>query len=85
MRIFFWIKRSLLVFTIVFIVLTVVELLKGHGLEAGLQFALLWSAIATATFIGTRMFYVSRGMNCPMCNDLPHQPPAKSTASDSAH
>ena len=75
MRIAFWIKRSVLVFAIVFVSLVAVELLKGHGLEAGAQFALLWSAIATATFIGTRIFYVSRGKNCPLCNDLPQRSP----------
>ena len=73
MRIAFWIKRTSLVFSAVFVALTGVELLKGHGLEAGAQFALLWSAIATATFIGTRIFYVIRGRNCPLCNDLPQQ------------
>ncbi len=73
MRIGFWVKRSLLVFSAVFVVLVAVELLKGHGLEAGAQFALIWSAIATAVFIGTRIFYVSRGKNCPMCNDLPQR------------
>ena len=75
MRIAFWLKRALLVFSVVFPVLVAVELLKGHGLDAGLQFALLWSAIATAVFIGTRIFYVSRGKNCPLCNDLPQRAP----------
>ena len=75
MRIGFWVKRTSLVFSVVFVVLVAVELLKGHGLEAGLLFALLWSVISTAVFIGTRIFYVSRGKNCPMCNDLPQQAP----------
>ena len=48
-----------------------VELLKGHELLAGVQFALTWSAISTIIFMGTRMYYVSRGRNCPLCNDLP--------------
>ena len=82
MRIGFWIRRSLLVFSVVFVVLVAVELLKGHGLEAGAQFALLWSAIATATFIGTRIFYVSRGKNCPLCNDLPQRSPDRAAPPD---
>lgn len=81
MRISFWFKRALLVFAIVFALLVAVELLKGHGLEAGLQFALIWSAIATAVFISTRIFYVSRGKNCPMCNDLPQKSPDDSKPS----
>ena len=80
MRIAFWIKRTSLVFSVVFVVLLAVELLKGHGLEAGAQFALLWSAISTATFIGTRIFYVIRGKNCPLCNDLPQRTPDSDAA-----
>ena len=67
----FWIRRALIVFAIVLASLTVVELLKGHELLAGVQFALTWSAISTIIFVGTRMYYVSRGRNCPLCNDLP--------------
>ena len=77
MRVLFWLKRTLLVFNITFILLVAVELLMGHGLEAGLQFALVWSAIATAVFIGTRIFEVSRGKNCPLCNDLPQRSPGR--------
>lgn len=57
----------------VFAVLLAVELLKGHELLAGVQFGLIWSAIATAAFLGTRIFYVRRGKNCPLCNDLPER------------
>jgi len=46
---------------------------RGHYDFAlsGVQFALTWSAISTIIFVGTRMYYVSRGRNCPLCNDLP--------------
>ena len=67
----FWTRRALTVFAIMLASLTVVELLKGHELLAGVQFALTWSAISTIIFMGTRMYYVSRGRNCPLCNDLP--------------
>jgi len=67
----FWTRRALTVFAIMLASLTVVELLKGHELLAGVQFALTWSAISTTIFMGTRMYYVSRGRNCPLCNDLP--------------
>ena len=36
----FWTRRALTVFAITLAVLTVVELLKGHELLAGVQFAL---------------------------------------------
>jgi len=67
----FWTRRALTVFAIMLASLTVVELIKGHELLAGVQFALTWSAISTIIFMGTRMYYVSRGRNCPLCNDLP--------------
>ena len=67
----FWTRRGLTVFAIMLAALTVVELLKGHELLAGVQFALTRSAISTILFMGTRMYYVSRGRNCPLCNDLP--------------
>ena len=73
-RIGFWTRRGLSVFSLVFALLLAVELLKGHELPAGVRFGLIWSAIATAVFLGTRIFYVSRGKNCPLCNDLPEQP-----------
>ena len=72
-RIGFWMRRGLTVFSLAFALLVAVELLKGHALLAAVQFALTWSAIATAIFIGTRIFYVSRGKNCPLCNDLPER------------
>ncbi len=67
----FWTRRALTVFAIMLASLTVVELLKGHELLVGVQFALTWAAISTIIFMGTRMYYVSRGRNCPLCNDLP--------------
>ena len=73
----FWTRRALTVFAIMLASLTVVELLKGHELLAGVQFALTWSAISTIIFMGTRMYYVSRGKNCPLCNDLPQEVPTE--------
>jgi len=80
-RIGFWLRRGLSVFSLMFAFLVAVELLKGHQLLAGIQFGLIWSAIATAVFLGTRIFYVSRGRNCPLCNDLPEVPTARDVPS----
>jgi hypothetical protein len=73
-RIGFWLKRGLFVLSATFVLLFVVEILKGHGLEPSAEFGIIWSAISTTIFLGTRIFYVSRGKNCPMCNDLPIRP-----------
>ena len=79
----FWTRRALLVFAVMLASLTVVELLKGHELLAGVQFALTWSAISTIIFMGTRMYYASRGRNCPLCNDLPEMEKDKHSNSNS--
>jgi hypothetical protein len=75
MRIRFWLTRYLIAFTFAFLLLLGVELLKGHGVNAGSEFALFWGALSAAVFVGTRIYYVSLGKNCPMCNDLPARLP----------
>ena len=71
MRFTFWLKRFVQVFLVAFAVLTASELLKGHGLGNALQFAALWSLISAVICTGIRIYYTSKGKNCPMCNDLP--------------
>lgn len=73
-RIGFWTKRGLSTFAASLALLLSVELLKGHELKTAIEFALLWSAIATVVFLGTRIYHVSRGRNCPLCDDLPKKP-----------
>jgi len=82
-RIGFWIKRGLTVYFLMFAFLVAVELLKGHGLIDAAQFGLVWSAIATVVSLGTRIFYVSQGKNCPLCNDLPKESPRQDAPSNS--
>ena len=77
MRFNFWLKRFVQVFLVAFAILTASELLKQHGLGNALLFAALWSFISTSIFIGVRIYYTSRGKNCPMCNDLPQTQPPK--------
>ena len=71
MRFKFWLKRFLQVFLVAFAILTASEMLKHHGLGNALQFAALWAFLSTSIFIGVRIYYTSKGKNCPMCNDLP--------------
>ena len=65
----FWIKRTLVVFISVLAILFIVELLKGHSLMDSLLFSLLWSALSTATFIATRLYYSRKGVACALCQD----------------
>jgi hypothetical protein len=47
----FWVIRAAKVFTLVSILLFMIEILKGHETLSALGFALLWSFIATAKLI----------------------------------
>ena len=46
----FWIKRVLMIFVAVSVVLFLVELAKGHESGAALQFALFWGAMTAGVF-----------------------------------
>lgn len=67
----FWIKRFVVVTVIVFLVLMVAELVKGHGLEASLSFSAMWSLIAGSVFTGARIYHSRRGRYCAICRDSP--------------
>jgi hypothetical protein len=46
----FWIRRLLIVFLVVSVVLFVVELAKGHESGAALRFALFWGVMTAGVF-----------------------------------
>jgi len=52
----FWIKRFLALTALVFAVLMLVELLKGHDLETALTFSAVWSPVASGTFTAARIY-----------------------------
>jgi len=76
-RLGFWTQRGLYIFAIALVLLIVAELLKGHELSAAIQFGFIWSVISTSIFLCTRIYHVSRGKNCPLCNDLPQKSPSE--------
>jgi hypothetical protein len=67
----FWIKRFVVVTALVFSVLMVAELAKGHGFEAALWFSAVWSLIAGAVFTGARIYHSRKGRYCAICRDTP--------------
>ena len=71
MRIGFWVKRYCVVTLSAFVILLVVELLKGHRWQAGWKFSALWSLITATVFVATRIYYVRKGVACPLCADMP--------------
>jgi hypothetical protein len=77
MRIGFWLKRGFYVFVIVMAILFCVELIKGHTIEQAIYFSLVWAGISAVIFILTRIYYVNKGINCQVCNDLPTEKGSK--------
>jgi hypothetical protein len=67
----FWIKRFLAATALVFAILMIVELLKGHALEPALAFSALWSLITSAVFTGARIYQSRKGRHCAICRDTP--------------
>ena len=69
----FWIRRAFVMYAGIFLVLVLVERMKGHGWRAALGFSGLWALISMSIFIGTRLHYASKGQACPLCKDTPEQ------------
>ena len=69
----FWIKRALKVYISVALILFIVELIKENTVQNAIYFALLWSLITTVIFISTRVYYLSKGVKCHICQDSPEQ------------
>jgi len=67
----FWIVRAVKVFVGITTILFVVELLKQHSIQESAIFALMWSTITTAVFIGSRIYQSRKGVECALCNDTP--------------
>ncbi len=67
----FWIKRGLCLFVVILNVLFIIELLKQHSIEESIIFAITWSFLGTSVFIGTRLYYSRKGIECVLCNDIP--------------
>ena len=69
----FWIRRFFLAYTAIYFTLLVVEWIKGHSWRTALGFSGLWASISAILFVGTRLYYASRGQACALCKDTPEQ------------
>lgn len=67
----FWVRRFLLVFGIAFVVIAVAQLVQGESLNHAATQALLWAAISSAIFTGTRICRSRNGEHCAICRDTP--------------
>lgn len=71
MGIAFWIRRFILIFCLVFIVLACVHLLRGHELLFAMKESLLWGIITANVFVASRIYNAGNGRYCDLCNDTP--------------
>lgn len=67
----FWIKRFITVFAGAFAIICLAQLRKGHDWPYAISEAAMWSAIATAVFIGARLWQSRKGKHCALCKDTP--------------
>jgi hypothetical protein len=67
----FWIKRFLVVFAGVFLVLVVVGSLKGRATRTVVLESAFWSLVTTSIFIATRLIRSRQGQHCELCRDTP--------------
>ncbi len=65
----FWVKRALMVFGAVWIVLIGNGMFKGGAFEEAVPEAAFWALVSTAVFIGTRYYYASKGVPCAVCKN----------------
>jgi hypothetical protein len=66
-----WIVQYLIMLAMVFVILALVQYLKGRGLAYATEFGILWSFITSTIFLGTRMYKYRKHTYCALCNDIP--------------
>ncbi|HKE94476.1 MAG TPA: hypothetical protein VKB34_09245 [Povalibacter sp.] len=71
MGIVFWIRRFLTVLAGALIIITAVQLLKGHDMEYASMQGALWGTFTAAVFTAARYVQSRRGQHCAICKDTP--------------
>lgn len=64
-------KRFLVVLLGAFVIIGVVQLLKGHDVAYSVTQAAIWSTISALVFTVGRFFQARRGQHCAICKDTP--------------
>jgi len=82
MSVTFWIKRFLIVFLGVFVVLLAISVWRERALEQSVGESALWAGISTAIFIATRVYRLRKGQYCELCGDTPEMREGEAYASD---
>lgn len=64
-----WIKHAIVAFTVAFAILLIAALLRDRPLQRAVKESVLWAAVSTSVFIGSRMYGASKGRPCALCGD----------------
>jgi hypothetical protein len=70
----YWIRKFLVAVVTMFLLLTVVALLRSETIEQTWVESLVWALVSSAIFIGSRYHKASKGVDCALCNDLSKRP-----------
>ncbi|HWJ96316.1 MAG TPA: hypothetical protein VNT33_16425 [Telluria sp.] len=62
-----WIVQYLVATVTMFVLLLVIDLLRGTPVEQAWASCLLWAAAASAIFVGSRYRQAARGDACAVC------------------
>jgi hypothetical protein len=65
-----WIGQYLIAVVTMFLLLLVIDLLRGEAVARAWPSALAWAAVASAIFIGSRYRNMRRGIECGACDVL---------------
>ncbi|MFC0251846.1 hypothetical protein [Massilia consociata] len=66
-----WSGQYLLAASSMFMLLEVIDMLRGEAFGAAWRESLAWAVLAAAIFIGSRYYQAKRGAACAVCKDPP--------------
>lgn len=66
-----WALQYVAMLIVFSVILSLVQYLKGRGVDYSLEFGILWAFLAATLFLGTRIYYYRKNIYCAVCNDLP--------------
>lgn len=71
MSIWFWLRRFFTVLALAFLVIASSHVLRGRPIKYAVTEGLVWGLIASALFLGTRLYWSRKGERCGLCADVP--------------
>jgi hypothetical protein len=66
-----WILQYAAMLAVLFVILALIQYLKGRDIGYSMEFGILWAFLAATMYLGTRIYYYRKNIYCAVCNDLP--------------